>query len=253
MFMSALILLVVILSCHVPVSVVCGVVGSNNWAVIVSTSRYWFNYRHNSNALSFYHTVRQFGIPDDQIILMLPDSLPCSSRNSDDVGSVYNSVDRELNLYGADVVVDYRGDDVTVESVLRVLTNRMAASAPRSKRLLSDRFFQYCHLHVRSRRFGVSQVPRRGRTRRRRHRGRDTTDERAAPLSSPAAHHRHVSGRKYVQRDVGIVDAASHRYRVKPERTELVLVYHRRRTRLRAHRPFHVRDARLLPTTSRRQ
>ena len=33
---------------------------TSNWAVIVSTSRYWFNYRHASDALSFYHIVRRF-------------------------------------------------------------------------------------------------------------------------------------------------------------------------------------------------
>jgi phosphatidylinositol glycan class K len=27
---------------------------TSNWAVIVCTSRYWYNYRHMSNALSFY-------------------------------------------------------------------------------------------------------------------------------------------------------------------------------------------------------
>lgn len=32
---------------------------TSNWAVIVSTSRYWFNYRHASDALTFYHTVRR--------------------------------------------------------------------------------------------------------------------------------------------------------------------------------------------------
>ena len=82
----------------------------NNWAVLVETSRYWYNYRHAANApwnrflpfvsetggsfalfsmqvsrrvhhpiehcflaqtLSFYHTVKRLGIPDSQIILMM--------------------------------------------------------------------------------------------------------------------------------------------------------------------------------------
>ena len=33
---------------------------SNNWAVLVCTSRYWFNYRHVANTLSIYHTVKRF-------------------------------------------------------------------------------------------------------------------------------------------------------------------------------------------------
>ena len=33
---------------------------NNNWAVIVNTSRYWFNYRHVANALSIYTTVKRY-------------------------------------------------------------------------------------------------------------------------------------------------------------------------------------------------
>lgn len=32
---------------------------TNNWAVLVGASRYWFNYRHVSNTLSFYRTVKR--------------------------------------------------------------------------------------------------------------------------------------------------------------------------------------------------
>lgn len=44
------------------------------------------------------------------------------------------------SLYGgaAGVEVDYRGYEVNVESVIRVLTDRVADSVPQSKRLLSD-------------------------------------------------------------------------------------------------------------------
>lgn len=34
---------------------------TNNWAVLVCTSRFWFNYRHMANTLSFYHTVKRLG------------------------------------------------------------------------------------------------------------------------------------------------------------------------------------------------
>lgn len=37
---------------------------SNNWAVLVCTSRFWFNYRHVANVLSLYHSVKRLGIPD---------------------------------------------------------------------------------------------------------------------------------------------------------------------------------------------
>lgn len=37
---------------------------TNNWAVLVDTSRFWFNYRHVANVLSVYRSVKRLGIPD---------------------------------------------------------------------------------------------------------------------------------------------------------------------------------------------
>jgi len=54
---------------------------TNNWAVLVCTSRFWFNYRHVANTLSIYHTIKEHGIPDSNIILMLADDMPCNPRN----------------------------------------------------------------------------------------------------------------------------------------------------------------------------
>jgi hypothetical protein len=39
--------------------------------LIVSTSRFWHNYRHAANALSVYRTVKRLGVHDDNIVLML--------------------------------------------------------------------------------------------------------------------------------------------------------------------------------------
>ncbi|PPQ77458.1 hypothetical protein CVT26_005844 [Gymnopilus dilepis] len=118
---------------------------TNNWAVLVCSSRYWFNYRHMANALGIsptrhgrrYRTVKRLGIPDSNIILMLADDASCNSRNKFP-GSVYANPGRHLDLYGENIEVDYRGYEVTVENFIRVLTGRMDPSVPRSKRLLSD-------------------------------------------------------------------------------------------------------------------
>ncbi|KAF2721256.1 hypothetical protein K431DRAFT_320531 [Polychaeton citri CBS 116435] len=139
---------------------------TSNWAVLVGTSKFWFNYRHLANVLSVYRTVKRLGIPDSQIILMLPDDMACNPRNSFP-GSVFNDKSRELDLYdekedaqwkgegeGLDetqkqrdgssragmggIEVDYRGNEVTVENFIRLLTDRWPASHPASKRLKSD-------------------------------------------------------------------------------------------------------------------
>lgn len=110
---------------------------TSNWAVLVSTSRFWFNYRHLANVLSLYRTVKRLGIPDSQIILMLPDDMACNPRNAFP-GTVYNNADRALDLYGDNIEVDYRGYEVTVENFIRLMTDRVGEDMPRSKRLLTD-------------------------------------------------------------------------------------------------------------------
>ncbi|KAF8609119.1 hypothetical protein BDV93DRAFT_535730 [Ceratobasidium sp. AG-I] len=110
---------------------------TNNWAVLVCASRYWFNYRHMANALGMYRTVKRLGIPDSNIILMLADDAACNSRNKFP-GTVYANPGRQMDLYGDNIEVDYRGYEVTVENFIRVLTGRVEPSLPRSKRLLTD-------------------------------------------------------------------------------------------------------------------
>ena len=43
---------------------------TNNWAVLVDTSRFWFNYRHVANVLSIYRSVKRLGIPDRYVNML---------------------------------------------------------------------------------------------------------------------------------------------------------------------------------------
>ncbi|KIM27984.1 hypothetical protein M408DRAFT_329657 [Serendipita vermifera MAFF 305830] len=110
---------------------------TNNWAVLVCSSRYWFNYRHMANTLGMYRTVKRLGIPDSNIIVMLADDVSCNARNKFPA-TVYSNNRRSIDLYGENIEVDYRGYEVTVENFLRLLTGRVDPSLPRSKRLLTD-------------------------------------------------------------------------------------------------------------------
>jgi len=106
---------------------------SNNFAVIVNTSRYYFNYRHAANALAVYHSVKAQGIPDSNIILMLADDMPCNARNTIP-SQMFTSSDYTQNLY-KDVEVDYRGSEANVENFIRVLTGRTLPGTPPSQTL----------------------------------------------------------------------------------------------------------------------
>lgn len=92
--------------------------------VIVSTSRYWLNYRHTANALAIYATVKRLGYHDSNILLMLPDDMACNGRSSYP-GQIFHESSHSLNLYSPDIEVDYRGHEVTADSFLRLLTGRV--------------------------------------------------------------------------------------------------------------------------------
>ena len=68
---------------------------------------------------------------------MLADDMACNARNPRPA-EIFNNVAEQINVYGDDVEVDYRGYDVTVENFVRLLTNRLPEVTPVSKRLLSD-------------------------------------------------------------------------------------------------------------------
>ena len=121
-------------------TIIMGVVSghTSNWAVIVDTSRFWFNYRHAANALSVYHACKRFGIDDDHIILMLAGDVPsCDPRNSLPA-TIFNDVNHPYSLYDTSIQVDYRGLEVTVEAIIQVLTGRHPPETPSSKRIRSD-------------------------------------------------------------------------------------------------------------------
>ncbi|KAF5398342.1 Phosphatidylinositol glycan [Paragonimus heterotremus] len=112
---------------------------TSNWAVLVDTSRFWFNYRHLSNTLAIYRHIKRLGIPDSRIIMMISDDASCSPRNPRPA-QIFNNPYKPSNLYGESIEVDYRGYETTVENFIRVLTGRLPPSTPSSKRLDTDEY-----------------------------------------------------------------------------------------------------------------
>lgn len=100
---------------------------TNFEAVIVGPSSGWTNYRHESDALAMYTLLKDNGVPDDHIILMLYDDIPSSSQNPVK-GDVHNIVGGANLRSGAQV--DYRGANVTAETLEAVLTGNRSAQTP---------------------------------------------------------------------------------------------------------------------------
>ena len=96
-------------------------------AVIVGPSSGWKNYRHQSDALAVYTLLRENGVADDHIILMVYDDVPTAPENPLS-GDVHN-VPRGKNIRpGSDL--DYVGTEVTSATLKNVLTGTKTPSTP---------------------------------------------------------------------------------------------------------------------------
>lgn len=69
------------------------------------------------NALAIYRILKQNGVPDSQIILMIADEYAINSRNPFKNGMYANGVTK-ANWYSQHTEIDYRGADVNVKNFL---------------------------------------------------------------------------------------------------------------------------------------
>ena len=113
----------------------------NNWAVLVCSSRYWFNYRHFANTLSVYKLLRDRGYDDDHIILMSSMEPACDSRNpfpGEIIATRRANVDPLVNFYDENVKIDYRGPECSVDTFSRLLTGRTSSNTPIRRKMQLD-------------------------------------------------------------------------------------------------------------------
>ena len=108
-------------------------VHSDNFAVILGTSRYWYNYRHSANALAFYDLLRSNGYTDSNIILFTAHDHACDCRNIEQ-GKLFLDSSR-TDLYSKNPQIDFIGEQVTGEALTKLLSGRNKPFTPRNKRL----------------------------------------------------------------------------------------------------------------------
>ena len=95
---------------------------AENWCVIVAGSNSYANYRHQADAAHAYHVCVDNGVPTDNIILMMYDDAANAFSNPFR-GALYNDPQNPINYY-EDLVIEYKGDDVTPENFISVITGR---------------------------------------------------------------------------------------------------------------------------------
>ena len=90
-----------------------------------------------SNRFLFSLFPLRFGIPDSNIVLMIADCSTCDARNSFPGRLVGDIGPDAISWHPVDAAIDYKGRDVSVENVIRVLTGRHPPGTPPSRQLRS--------------------------------------------------------------------------------------------------------------------
>ena len=108
---------------------------TDRWAVIVSPSTTWSNYRHQADAFAMYQTLKYYGYDDDHIVLIVEDNLANDSRNIFP-GEIY--VERGSGQNSAivnddvrkDAVVDYHFSDLQPDDLADILMGHESERLP---------------------------------------------------------------------------------------------------------------------------
>lgn len=88
------------------------------WAVLVAGSSDWNNYRHQADVCHSYQVLRNHGIPDERIIVMMMDDLANNTQNP--TPGILINHPKGKDVYKG-VPKDYTGDAVTPKNFMAVL------------------------------------------------------------------------------------------------------------------------------------
>ena len=120
----------------------------DHWAVVVSPSTTWSNYRHQADAFAMYQSLKHHGYDDDHIILVVEDNLADDTRNAFP-GQIFveRGDDTDDILVNDDVrqgaVVDYHFSDLSPSDFMDIMTGKKSERLPQviSPRSDSNVFF----------------------------------------------------------------------------------------------------------------
>ena len=99
----------------------------DHWALVVSPSTTWANYRHQADVFAVYQTLRQHGYDDDHIVLICEDNLANAPENKYP-GKIY--VDNPTTPDGSfsdddnvrkNAVVDYHFTDLQMDDIRKII------------------------------------------------------------------------------------------------------------------------------------
>ena len=110
----------------------------DRWALVVSPSTTWNNYRHQADAFAMYQLLRNHGYTDDHIVLIVEDNLADDVKNKDFPGQIF--VERSDDAVSTDMfvnddvrknaVVDYHFSDLTPDDLADIMLGKSSDRLP---------------------------------------------------------------------------------------------------------------------------
>lgn len=101
---------------------------TDHWAVLISPSTSWANYRHQADVFAMYQLLKKHGYDDDHIIVIVEDNLAGSKENAERAGKIFVEVNGE-DVH-RDVKVDYHFSDLQPQDVADIMLGRQSERLP---------------------------------------------------------------------------------------------------------------------------
>ncbi len=116
------------------------IASAEKWAVLVSGSNYYWNYRHQADVAHAYHILIQNGYKPENVIVFSSNDCVYDKSNPFP-GALYNHPgDDSINYYEG-LVTDYEGEKATPENYLKVLSGDETAGGKVLKTTAEDTIF----------------------------------------------------------------------------------------------------------------
>ena len=104
----------------------------DRWALVISPSTTWANYRHQADAFAMYQLLRSSGYDDDHIVLIVEDNLHDNANNKFPGQIFVERFASEADNYDVrrDAVVDYHFSDLQPADLADIMTGRSSDRLP---------------------------------------------------------------------------------------------------------------------------
>lgn len=102
-------------------------------AYVFSSSVGYYNYRQNANAMKVYHTLKQRGLKDQDILLAFPENVGCCEKNP--LQGTISFYDNDYSNLNKNMEVDLKFSSISVSSVMDSLRGKYPASTLNINRL----------------------------------------------------------------------------------------------------------------------